>query len=179
MALMLIKMTKTINQIVSISKLTLFKTPTTELHYKGDHEIISLQVMKALAAFAVVMIHTSFFCKIELLPICRIAVPLFFMITGYFLLNEMGVLTAERIKRSFIKIFWLDVIATTLFLILSPECNVKNYIEHPTQIIPLITLGYNHLWYLHALLQALAFMYIALKIKLLPPHCSNLAGAIS
>jgi surface polysaccharide O-acyltransferase-like enzyme len=148
-------------------KPSVFETPTSNLYYKGVHEIISLQVLKALAAFAVVMLHTILWHKGLFYPICILAVPVFFMITGYFLLNKEGILTLDRIKRTFLKILKLDIIATLLFLLCSPRDNILSYIERPRLILWLIAFGYNHLWYLHALLQALIVLYLLLKWKLL------------
>jgi surface polysaccharide O-acyltransferase-like enzyme len=153
-------------------KPSVFETPTENLYYKGDHEIISLQVLKALAAFAVVLIHTHFIIGGYLSPITRNAVPLFFMITGYFLLNRNGVLTLDRLKRSTIKLLKLTIIAQCFYA--ATIC-----IPHPDQFVQLMT-NPRHIWgllvggatfncsfwYLNAIVQALIFLYLVVRLKL-------------
>lgn len=51
-----------------------------------DQRISSLYVLKAICAFLVVVCHIPFDWAMPFLePLRRIAVPVFFMITGYFL----------------------------------------------------------------------------------------------
>jgi surface polysaccharide O-acyltransferase-like enzyme len=151
-------------------KPSVFETPTSNLYYKGDHEIISLQVLKALAAFAVVMLHTSFIFRTELMPICHNAVPLFFMITGYFLLNHEGILTTERLKRSMIKILKLALWSNTFYYLV-------HYVFHPEdlnllsqeplkQVFYIFVSGDQYaapLWYLHSIFQVFVTLYIAVR----------------
>lgn len=46
--------------------------------------INSVDILRLISAFAVVCIHTSYFAKEYALPIMRFAVPIFFIISGYF-----------------------------------------------------------------------------------------------
>jgi peptidoglycan/LPS O-acetylase OafA/YrhL len=156
-------------------KPSVFETPTENLYYKGDHEIISLQVLKALAAFAVVLIHTDIlYVRTALLPICCNAVPIFFMITGYFLLNKEGLLTKERLKRSIIKLLKLTIVAQCLFvvfyLIVDPSVIEAFRVHTFKRVVLFLTVGHNvapHLWYLTAIIEALITFYVALRFKLL------------
>ena len=51
-----------------------------------------LDILKAICAFLVVFIHVPIqgFMKEYLVALCRIAVPIFFMITGYFWSNDLN-----------------------------------------------------------------------------------------
>jgi surface polysaccharide O-acyltransferase-like enzyme len=155
-------------------KPSVFETPTENLYYKGDHEIVSLQVLKALAAFAVVLIHTNLIWKGAFVPVYCNAVPLFFMITGYFLLNRDGILTEERLKRSIIKLLKLTFIAQCLFvvfyLIVDPSVIEAFRVHTIKRVVLFLAVGHNvapHLWYLTAIIEALVTFYVALRFKLL------------
>ncbi|MCH5311501.1 MAG: acyltransferase family protein [Prevotella sp.] len=50
-------------------------------------EVYSLTYLKGICAMLVVLIHTHMIGKVALIPFYRCAVPLFFMISGYFLMG--------------------------------------------------------------------------------------------
>lgn len=52
--------------------------------------IDSLFFLKGICAILVVFVHTDFFYRNLFVPISRLAVPLFFMISGYFMINSDG-----------------------------------------------------------------------------------------
>ena len=62
------------------------------VHYKGQTELYGLQILKFLCALFVVQIHTPSGLRDLLVPVIRIAVPVFFMISGYFLPDSTGVI---------------------------------------------------------------------------------------
>jgi surface polysaccharide O-acyltransferase-like enzyme len=155
----------------SMKNLSIFETPTDFLFYKGDHEITSLQVLKALAAFAIVLIHTDFIAKNYLEPIIRNAVPLFFMITGYFLLNRNGVLILNRVRHTIIKLLKLTIIAQCFYLAVTFIPNPHKAIEFilkPDQVLSLLFIGGKFggpLWYLHGTIEALIVLYLAFRFR--------------
>ena len=53
-----------------------------------NNKIYSLFCLKGICAILVVFIHTDFFYRNLFTPISRMAIPLFFAISGYFLVNE-------------------------------------------------------------------------------------------
>lgn len=91
-------------------------------------EIFSLNLLKGICAILVVLIHTHLTGKIAIVPFYRCAVPIFYMISGYFLMNENGLWHREKIKgylRKMVSIwFIIDVIyilfSSTLFKGYSP-----------------------------------------------------------
>lgn len=100
-------------------------------------EIFSLNLLKGVCAILVVLIHTHLAGKIALVPFYRCAVPIFYMISGYFLMNENGLWHREKIKgyiRKMVSI-WLIIDAvyilfsSTLFKGYSPfhEINLNAY----------------------------------------------------
>jgi peptidoglycan/LPS O-acetylase OafA/YrhL len=152
-------------------KPSVFETPTDNLYYKGDHEITSLQVLKAFAAFAVVMIHTNSIFRFALMPILRNAVPLFFMITGYFLLDKNGVLTVDRLKRSIFKLLKLTIVAQCFYLVVTAIFNPSHLfpsLSYPGTFLLFLNgdwYGF-HLWYLNAVVAALISLYIILRFEM-------------
>lgn len=63
------------------------KDPTSSSPHNSNKraEIPPLYALKALCALFVVIIHTNMIGKEALSPLVRIAVPVFYIITGYFL----------------------------------------------------------------------------------------------
>lgn len=127
----------------------------------------SLYVLKAAGAFAVVMLHTSFILKIPLLPLLRLAVPLFFMITGYFLWSADRTQTLRRIRRTAVKIFWITLLANAVyasFLLLRGEpidCSWR-------AMLRLLLYGDNfcgQLWYMNACIEALLIIGLFVKLQ--------------
>lgn len=53
-------------------------------------EIYSINYLKGVCSILVVLIHTHLLGKIIFIPFYRCAVPLFFMISGYFLMGREG-----------------------------------------------------------------------------------------
>lgn len=127
----------------------------------------NLDVLKAICAFLVICIHISYKDKIGniVTPLCRIAVPIFFMITGFFYYK-----TSKKPLKQIKKVFVLIVLASLLYFIFemivsgSPQIPSKEEIKE--------SLLYNsspfefHLWYLNALLYVLILVYIADKLKI-------------
>lgn len=127
----------------------------------------NLDVLKAICAFLVICIHISYKGKIgtTITPLCRIAVPIFFMITGYFYYK-----TSKTPLKQLKKIVILIILANFLYFIFDGIINRK--IELPTKADLLNTLIFNsspvafHLWYLNALLYVLIIAYITDKCNI-------------
>ena len=60
----------------------------------------SLDLMRWICAFLVVVIHVPIVGAHFIMPITRIAVPFFFMITGYYLYSSSNVILGERLLQS-------------------------------------------------------------------------------
>lgn len=134
---------------------------------KENKRLNNLDVLKAICAFLVICIHISYKDKLGNIttPICRIAVPIFFMITGYFYYK-----TSKKPLKQIKKVFILILLASLLYFVFemiiggSPQIPSKEDIKN--------SLLYNsspfefHLWYLNALLYVLIIVYIADKLKI-------------
>lgn len=87
----------------------------------GRKEIPSLYVLKALCALFVVMIHTDFVGKAYLSPVIRIAVPCFYILSGYFLYAGNAQKECSRawrwVKKAFLLAVCLDVIGGASFFL--------------------------------------------------------------
>lgn len=147
-------------------------------------EIPGLNILKGIAALLVVLIHSPFVWKEELMMLCRTAVPLFYMITGYFLINAEGEITERRLTRMFWKILKLDLaiqLGCMLFNLAAEFSGIESSLVDTSYsavfslrgFINTLTVGSHfgfHLWYLNSLLQALVVILLVVKwgkIKLL------------
>ncbi len=127
----------------------------------------NLDVLKCLCAFLVICIHIPYKGKIGeiVTPICRIAVPIFFMITGYFYTK-----TSKKPLKQIKKIFSLVILANLLYFLFGVLTNNLPDISNTNVIAKLILFNETpfagHLWYLGAILYVLIIIYLADKIKI-------------
>ncbi len=143
-----------------------------------NHRNTAFDLTKCVAAFLVVFIHyapkDSLF-DAYLNAICRIAVPLFFVITGYY---YDSLRKSNKLKSYIIKIIKVTVVASCFYLVFFI---VKQYIdgrliEWLTAVFSLRSvikwLFFNefpvvfHLWYLYALIYALWANVVADRVGL-------------
>jgi surface polysaccharide O-acyltransferase-like enzyme len=142
--------------------------------YHDGHDIAALHILKVFCAFGVVQLHTTSFFAADTVPLCRLAVPLFFMITGYFLINREGQLTMKRLRSTFWKILQITV-ATNLFYyayrVIDGWCRhdvLSSLLLTPKEVVQLLLLGNvlcGPLWYMTALLEALAVLMLLVKLR--------------
>lgn len=134
-----------------------------------------VDVLKFICAFMVICIHIPFPQPIGTIitPITRIAVPIFFMITGYFysFINENN----RKIKQ-IKKIAILTVVSYVLYLFYMMFCALfkgqtiiaflRNFINLKT-IVKFIFLNESpfsgHLWYMGAILYVLIIIFLIEK----------------
>lgn len=136
----------------------------------------SFDFLKFFLAFLVVVIHTGFtgYAGLGIKAFARIAVPMFFMITGYYL----PVMSDEKFRKYLIKITCLTVFSTLFYTLIS-------YVQSQTgshvstdwfvqtfsmkRIFRLLLRNESvagfHLWYFYALLYVLVIIYITRKIR--------------
>lgn len=125
--------------------------------------IPSLYALKALAAFFVVVIHFPMLGKEHLEPLVRTAVPLFYIITGFFLYKGAGEKEINTAKRWVKKVIMCSVLLNVCYA-------AWNYIVHDVTLTQRMlfkaVLAGNGisvpLWYLTALWQAL-LVFILLR----------------
>lgn len=132
----------------------------------------TLDAFKALFAFFVVILHSPGFAGKEFLyPVTRMAVPFFFIVSGYFCYNNSAEKLFKRIKRIFI----LLVLSELLFGLWAIFVNRNNLIEYLTgifnvkfilRVLILNEQFFNvHLWYLQAYLYALVILWLLKYFK--------------
>lgn len=134
-------------------------------------EIPSLYILKALCAFAVILIHTGLIYKGILAPLYRLAVPLFFMISGYFMVSENGNISVERPWKSLKKIFWINLTATCVYLFYRLLLSIFHYFITGTTDFYSIFLP-KHFWenlllshpYVYSLWYLVAYMQVLLVV---------------
>ena len=135
--------------------------------------IPSLNALKLVSALAVVVMHSRMPVVSSLtLPLCKLAVPLFLMMSGYCLMDDGGVVRRDSIRRSIARILRLTVVANVLYLIFSMA---EGWLTVSDPWMPLLRLldthfwtdlvcfggtVSGHLWYLVAYLQVLVFFWL-------------------
>ena len=123
-----------------------------------------IDILKYICAFLVICVHVNFEGRYYAEPLMRMAVPVFFMITGWFYSDEK-----ERRRKQFLKILRIYLFSGLIyFLWWALDCAAEGLsiaAELPAQITPgnivklLLfnqTMFGRHLWYLTALLYVLA-----------------------
>lgn len=152
---------------------------SNEIYIKGtniNNRQDSLDTLKCLLCFLVVILHTGFSDKIGLYisAFARIAVPIFFMITGYYL----PLMHNDKLKRYIRKIIYLTSISTIFYIILNYACsyygidiyskwfnNTLGIKEVVYWILVNVTPIAIHLWYFYALIYVLIIYYIIRKVN--------------
>ena len=137
----------------------------------------SIDILKAVCAFLIVCIHVPFPGKVGayFTALTRIAVPVFFMITGYF---YSDIVAQHREKKQLRKIFFLAVEANILFFIWNIALDILrrediiSYIQSiftGKNIIEFLALNESplagHLWYLGAILYVLVIVLLVDKLN--------------
>lgn len=136
-------------------------------------EISSLFILKAIAAFCVVVIHYPIALRYEFYPIIYTAVPLFFVITGYFLYKGSSAEIINSGKKQLRKIIKITLIASIVYYIYKL---IVSYLSGNGFIPPFYSIydviiwfifGFNFsgpLWYMTALGWTLLIIIILYKL---------------
>lgn len=143
-----------------------------------NKEIPSLYVLKAIAAFGVVSIHTPFLGKEDIFaPYLQSFVPLFFAISGFLMYDREEGIRLGKVKRALIKIFVIffksHVVyfmwAIIMTLVMAHMAlggvlqHLRVYLDYQSWTLWRILwigdeIGF-HLWYLLAYIHVLLFLY--------------------
>lgn len=134
-----------------------------------SHRNIGIDVLKCVCAILVVMIHAPF--RIHLAPytvaLARVAVPLFFVITGYY----FPIMEEKRRTEGHLRKICLLAIGSCIFYFLLHVCYINtypqrylNHFTHPQTIFNFLAFNVcpveGHLWYFFALIYALPVLMI-------------------
>ena len=134
--------------------------------------IYGFDILKCICAFLVICIHAHLPENINIYvePLTRTAVPIFFMITGFFYNDTVK---KNKTNKQIIRILNISIIATILYGIWSLliyDGSVYTFLKaslHPGQILYFLLFNVpiwgNHLWYLWSLLYILLLSKIVLK----------------
>lgn len=113
----------------------------------------TLDIVKTLSALMVVCIHTGYPGElgVYIVAICRIAVPLFLLISGYYypILVERG-----GLKRYIKKIIYLTLVASLFYIVVEqpPLYEILTFHRFEKLFIMSLPLAGDHLWYLYSLI---------------------------
>lgn len=133
-----------------------------------------INVLKLFCALMVVHIHVPVSYQPYVLPLCTIAVPVFFIISGYFLTDRRGFFDLGHIRRSVGKIAKITALAVLFYLALTILSNYRHGITLTETFlnlrnwIEMILFGswpHEPLWYLTALLEAYAVILIISRFR--------------
>lgn len=142
----------------------------------------SIDGMKTIAAFLVICIHIPFPGLLGeiITPIARIAVPFFFMVSGFLLWSDIRNILQEKVISSIKNILWLIVVANLLYfvwrliLVILPNQSVSGYLINIFSLKNIIKfLIFNdsplsgHLWYLSAYFYVLVIYFFINRFDLL------------
>ena len=128
----------------------------------ADRDIQSLYILKAICALAVVAIHTPMgVLREEVNVLASLAVPLFFAITGYFLYHEDECTLRKKIVHSLGKLVPITLGLHLIYLFLPHGFRALGQSWQYYAKWLLVGMNNNevHLWYLSALIYALALVY--------------------
>lgn len=138
---------------------------------KTNERKSGFDILKAICSFLIVIIHAPLTDSLAfLMPLTRIAVPVFFMISGYFYLS---VCERKKENNQIRKILKYVIISNLLYFAVSIAMNVYqgNNIRFSFNLFRIFVLNDSpfgvHLWYLSALLYTLVIVAFFNKIKAL------------
>lgn len=143
----------------------------------SGNSISGLNALKLLCAFFVVQIHASSCLRPCLSSIIRVAVPIFFMITGYFLLDNNGQINEKIAKKKVIKAlrftigwqcFYLAVNCLVCFVV-NPNGITAALPHSRMDWISFVFVGNfsnGAFWYLNSLVISLAAIWLIAKLKI-------------
>lgn len=136
----------------------------------GKTEIDSLYCLKALCAFFVLVIHSSMYGRDEIFFLLKIAVPCFYVISGYFLYGGDARKEISRAWRWTKKILLLYLFLVLLYLAI--DVFIQGRVYSAKILMCGIAFGFSpsvHLWYLSALWQALVVFCIVRRLRCWSP----------
>lgn len=145
----------------------------SQLHKKK--EIQSIYALKAICALLVICIHAPSMLTNPIHPITRLAVPCFFMISGFFIASDKQTwLDNKQLKKLALKILKITITANLVYLcygLISDIFNGTYPIEYCTTSFWLRQLVFGGcisgpLWYLTAYLEILVLLILFNKFNL-------------
>lgn len=132
--------------------------------------ISSLYCLKALCALFIVGLHCPIFGQEWLDPVLRTAVPVFFMISGFFLYNDDRTQAIRHCQKACWKTIRLTIIANLIYFILNNLTYTVFYkpLTTPASWIQFLVFGSNMnfaFWYLNAYIETLLIFILCLYTR--------------
>lgn len=127
-------------------------------------DIPALNLLKLICAFMVVGIHIDFILNPYVKFLYRIAVPVFYIISGYFIVDQTGKLSMLRLKKTVVKVVKLIVISNLVYYAFFAL--VSHRFSYP--LLPTIIEGKTicgALWYLNSYLECLLVMILLVRLN--------------
>lgn len=133
----------------------------------------SVFAMRALCAILIVLAHSTLPYKEYVTPLIRIAVPLFFMMSGYFIWSPSRAGMHDKLIRKLKQIGWIILYANGVYVLFG----IVLHLFHPETELPLSTLKSWVLliffgtgvtipfWYLTAYFQTMLTFLVALRLR--------------
>ena len=130
-------------------------------------EYPSIYCLKGICSLLVVLVHAQFFFHDLYVPVYRLAVPLFFVISGFFLVDETGNIKTAKIIPVIKKMLKINITTSIVyilfFIIKSFIVGTDSYISilYPKDFLLSIFLGHPYcgvLWYVTAYIEILLIL---------------------
>ena len=134
----------------------------------------SVDLFRTLAAFAVVCIHSNY-GKLDptivngIVLSTRWAVPFFFLITGYYLFNQLNSISSFP-KKAVAKLISIHIVSSFIFILV----RILNNDSLDFGLVNLLNGTYFHLWFIGSMILGLVFIWYMYQINL-----QKLLGIIS
>lgn len=138
--------------------------------------INSIDILRFLAAFAVVCIHTSYFAKEYVLPVMRFAVPIFFAVSGYFYCSSVASKKKSQIKHIlFLSVFSVLFYFCVQLVTAAFSGDISSFFVQTFTLDNLWRFAFfnyvpdklgDHLWFLFALLYCMIFDLLISRVKI-------------
>lgn len=128
----------------------------------------SLYFLKALGVIFVLMIHFHGYKSQYLEPLYRCGVPIFYIISGFFLYVDNKDKQKDRIKKSMLKIVRLILFFNIVYYLLYWFTDGKSKIDNVEGIVRLFVYGDSvsgHLWFLTSYLWTLIFFFLCKRFN--------------
>lgn len=131
----------------------------------------SIDLLKLILIFSVIIAHVlpykydseyQTYIAIIIHGCIRCVVPLFFIITGYFIKNKIN--DSEKIKLILLRFLKMFVIWQILYSYLAYLLYKNNLFSNQKMIYSLLY-GFGHLWYLNAVGLGILLLYLSKKLK--------------
>lgn len=125
----------------------------------------SIDIVKTLAALLVICIHTGypFVVGDYLVAFCRVAVPLFLLVSGYY---YQDVIDKKKITAYYKKILGLTFFSSIFYFIVSDKkLDYLITFRWDKMLIFNFPIAGDHLWYLFSLINVLVILSICCKIR--------------